>query len=209
MRGKFTLAAVVGLGVWLSGCDQGPQQPASADQVEAQQQAQSTGQAVAEVGLPQTPNHTEMKNLRDIYQLRDNPKLVTYEYFQSRDGYLLCVGKGQGFGFPYGTQYSNPHRVYQESGGANNDREATFIDQAEPNGLFPVGGTQATWQKMTDPKTGHVWPVYSEPDLFISPFEMTGPIVKLPLLQGHAQHLIPKAPVLVILDTVADLVRVT
>lgn len=147
-------------------------QVGTADEVAQNQQEQSLKEASEEVGMPAITNFQEKKNLKWIYELCDNEKLICYVYlFDSMHG---CVGQylGEciGYGIPYSTQYSNPDKLIE--GGYYSSHWGTAMPQAEPNGLFKPTGLSATWLIMIDPVTKKPTPVYLEPEIIVSPFKL-------------------------------------
>lgn len=149
-----------------AGCEVTPK----ADQIDAARQEQSLKQAQAQVGLPGIINFQEKKELKQIYELRDQEKLVCYAYFYNEfTGKLVYFGKCLGYGIPYSTQFSNPDRI---AGGYETPSTGNVtIPQAEPNGLFMPNSSEATWLLMLD-ETGASHPVYVEPRIIVSPFKL-------------------------------------
>lgn len=99
---------------------------------------------------PKIVNFYEYHQVLEIYELRDDPKLVLYVYLQSNTGQLVYLGKAKGFGVPYGTEQSDP---------AN----------AEPNALYPSQNTNADWLQLIDPANPAVVDVtFAEPNLIIT-----------------------------------------
>jgi len=141
----------------------------SADEQMQQKQAIIEKEANAQAGLPAIHNFQEKKLLKQIYELRDNEKLVCYAYlFNHFSGKLVFIGRCMGYGIPYSTQYSNPEKEIYEGG---YQRGFGSLPQAEPNGLFMPTSSSATWLMMID-ETGAVHPVYIEPEVIVSPFKL-------------------------------------
>jgi len=115
-------------------------------------------------GMPNITNFTERRFAKMIYELRDK-EVKTYSYFMDMNGRLHFLCESIGYGLPYSVQYVNPERKII------NYESITTIPQPEPNGLFMPDGLSATWVLCTD-KTGKVRPVYSEPNLIVSPFPL-------------------------------------
>ena len=46
------------------------------------------------------------------------------------------------------------------------------VAQADPNGLFAPASADGTWVMCLDPKTKEVKPVYIEPRVIVTPFEL-------------------------------------
>jgi len=107
-------------------------------------------------GYVNLTNYYEYEQMKEIYQERDNTKLVLNAYlFSQVTGKLTCLGEVKGFGIPYGTQISPPNDPSQGS-------------VPEPNGLYPSSSTNADWVQLIDPKTGQVSIAFVEPDLVIT-----------------------------------------
>lgn len=67
---------------------------------------------------------------------------------------------------PYSAQYVSPGYHLDEPDGGD-----LLMPQPEPNGLFVPDGLSATWILCSDGEGG-VKPVYSEPELMVSPFPL-------------------------------------
>ena len=150
----------------------------SADTVTAVKQEQSLEDAVKQIGIPATPNHTELKQLKDIYELRDNPKLIHYAYVQSAmSGKFIYLGKCIGYGIPYATQFSSPQKdIFQTTASSIHFQ----MPQAEPNGLFMPTDARGTWVMLLDPNdsTAAAQPVYIEGDVAVSPFKLPNSVMQ-------------------------------
>src|SRR5258708_39082507 len=91
----FGVCLIIAIGFMADSCS---------SQTSASQQNAST--ASSKWGnSPNISNFYEYQQLKQIYELRDNPNLIMNAYLQSLDGSLRCLGKAQGFGVPYGTQW--------------------------------------------------------------------------------------------------------
>lgn len=143
---------------------------------EAQQQEQ-TEQAYNEMqkqlGMPNIVNFQERKLAKMIFELRDKEDLITYAYVVSKNtGELKFIGKCIGYGLPYSIQYTNPEKLVNRYGEViSMGEEAYSLPQADPNGLYMPQGLSATWLMMID-KNGEARPVYIEPEIIVSPFEL-------------------------------------
>jgi hypothetical protein len=145
----------------------GEYQP-TADEKDRLQQEKALQEAQRETGLPAIHNFQEKKLLKQIYELRDNEKIVNYAYlYNEMQGKLVFIGKCIGYGIPYSTQYSNPQKVYHEG-----SQYGLILPQAEPNGLFMPASSDGTWVMLLD-KEGTPHPVYIEPKVIVSPFPLT------------------------------------
>lgn len=143
-----------------------------ADEIIQKAQEKAMREAVAQTGLPSIKNFQEKKMLKMLYELRDQEDLICYAYlFNNMTGEVgQYLGQCIGYGLPASTQYSNPEKrvnVRSTVAGYNYN-----IPQAEPNGLFMPSGLSATWLMMIDPKTKEPRPVYIEPMIIVSPFEL-------------------------------------
>ena len=124
-----------------------------------------------QVGFPAMINYQEKKNLKMIYELRDQEKMICYAYLWNEfNGKLIFVGKCLGYGIPYATQFSNPEK--REHDGNYTHEYGYEIPQAEPNGLYMPPAAEGTWLLMLD-EAGVSHPVYCEPRVIVSPFKLT------------------------------------
>jgi len=156
--------------MFLSGCDD--LQIKTSDEVQNQQQEQSLQQGVATVGMPAITNFTEKKLLKEIYEARDDPKLITYTYIVAENtGKLVYIGQTIGYGLPYATEYTAPQKAeFHSSGGQYGSQ--VVIPQADPNGLFSPTSAEGTWIFMKDPNSNNVEPMYMEPRIIVSRFKL-------------------------------------
>ncbi len=160
----ITLILLVTL-VTVTGCfDEKP----SADKKQAAATERAMNEANRQIGMPSITNFQERRLAKQIFELRDQEKLVTYAYIASLEGKLIFIGKCIGFGLPYSVQYTNPERVAVNRHNAG----VLALPQPDPNGLFMPSGLSATWLMMIDPKTGDARPVYVEPAIVVSPFPL-------------------------------------
>ena len=105
---------------------------------------------------PTITNFYEYQQLKQIYEERDNPKLILNAYlFSDVTGQLTCLGKVKGFGIPYGTQWSQPQ--------AGNNQGSI----PEPNGLYPSTSTSADWVQLVNPD-GSISISFIEPNMIIT-----------------------------------------
>ena len=137
----------------------------STDEIDQQKQEASLKEAQAQAGMPAIHDFKEKKDLKRIYEERDNEKLICYAYlFNEFNGKLVFIGKCLGYGIPYATQYSNPNKAEWST-----NRGWLILPQAEPNGLFMPASAEGTWVELLD-KQGTPHPVYIEPRVIVSPF---------------------------------------
>ena len=130
----------------------------SSDTIQNRQQELISKQAIETVGLPNIINFAEKALYKLIYELRDK-NIPTYTYTQDMNGKLHKLCNSFGYPIPYATQYTSP---------VNN----VGRPQADPNGLFSPSSADGTFVLCNDPKTKKNWPIYSEPKLITSPFEL-------------------------------------
>lgn len=121
------------------------------------------------VGLPDVSNFFEMAQLKEIYEMRDNPKLICYWYTKNEySGKWIYQGTCIGYGIPYGASITNPeqtNRSYSQGG-------FEILPQAEPNGLYTNTVTSsATWILTTD-KDGNIKPTYVESEITVVQVKM-------------------------------------
>ena len=140
--------------------------PRSSDEVQRAAQEKLSKQATQEVGMPAIVNFQEKRMLKMILELRDT-NIATTTYIIDMNGKLHKLCSSVGYGFPYATQYTNPQR---EGGGG----QAGYftLPQADPNGLFSPSGADGTWVMCLNPKTKKVAPLYVEPRVIVSPYEL-------------------------------------
>lgn len=132
-------------------------------------------QSLASIGLPNVKNFFEMGQLKTIYELRDDPDTICYWYIMnSYSGKWVYQGKCVGYGIPYSTQITNPSQVIERQ---YQGVSTSVIDQAEPNGLYSTGSTNATWILQLDSK-GKIRPAYVEAEVYVTPIELTQNIQK-------------------------------
>ena len=132
-------------------------------------------EAVRQVGMPAIVNFQERKLAKMIFELRDREDLICYAYIKCEyTGELTFIGKCVGYGLPYSVQYTNPEKIANRWGNSDvkSYSDLWTLPQADPNGLFMPTGLSATWLMMIDPKTNEPHPVYIEPEIVVSPFEL-------------------------------------
>lgn len=152
------------------GCD-ADTAPTSAER-DQQVTEQLANQAVNNVGWPGITNFTEKRQLKMLYELRDNPNLVTYSYYLDLNGgkHKVCPTTSLGYGIPYATQYTNAQRPVWHN--YDQGTAGVTIAQPEPNGLFPPAAAEGTWVICLAPDGKSLEPVYVEPRVLVSQFPM-------------------------------------
>ena len=154
MKKIFLATAALSACVMLAGCDDDVS--GAARDTRATMTAMEQGALT--VGYPAILNWSEKRNLKMIYELRDNPKLVTWSYITDLNGKLhnACDGSNSfGYPIPYAAQFTAPkapvvRRAQYPSGynpgGSNQGEWRTYeADQPEPNGIYMPASAEATW----------------------------------------------------------------
>lgn len=158
----YTILLGAALALGLAGCEQ----TSTADTQQRQAQEELSKQSNMVVGMPAVSNFFEKRLLKTIIEMRDNPKLNTYTYVVDLNGKLHKKCDSIGYGIPYSTQFTNPERV------AGYSEHPYTLPQADPNGLFSPPSAEGTWVLCHDPKSDKLFPVYFEPRVVVSPFEL-------------------------------------
>ena len=139
----------------------------SSDSLQKRAQERILQEGYAQVGMPAIKNFREKKLLKDILELRDQDGLVTYTYlWNEMQGRKVFFCQSVGYAIPYATQFTNP---LQSVGGG---QAMTAINQADPNGLFSPSNAEGTWVMCKNPGGPEVRPVYVEPRVIVSPFQL-------------------------------------
>lgn len=135
-------------------------------------------QASSVVGYPDITNFFERAQLKEIYELRDDPNLVCHWYTKNdMTGKWIYQGNCIGYGIPYGTSITQTDTVQRaalpalningEDKGFN-DYFTEILPQAEPNGLYTNGlSTSATWILVADAE-GNIKPTYVESEITVT-----------------------------------------
>jgi hypothetical protein len=179
IRAGVPCVALVGVALLLggaggnSGCASAP----SSNDIQRDTQARVTGEAVREVGVPSIINFREMRQLKDIYELRDQNGLVTYTYlFPEMTGKPIFFCDSIGYGIPYATEFSAGESMqhYSLESSTTTYSGAERLPQAEPNGLFPPSSADGTWVLCREPGGKNVRPQYVEPKVLVTTFPLPG-----------------------------------
>lgn len=150
----------------------------TADSLQVKQTEQALSEAQRQIGMPNIVNFQQRKLMKLVYEMCDREDLICYAYIKSDyQGKLFYIGKCIGYGIPFSAQYTNPMKIIdpdQIPGQSYFSGEGTpaIVPQADPNGLFMPTSSSATWLMMIDPKTKKARPVYIEPEIVVSPFEL-------------------------------------
>ena len=145
------------------GCDDAP---TNSDEVQKKEQERLNRESNAQVGMPAITNFQEKRMLKQILELRDT-EIKTTTYIVDMGGRLHKVCSSIGFGFPYATQYTNPLKIADHYQGGY-----AILPQADPNGLFSPASADGTWVMCFNKATKQVSPVFIEPRIIVSPFEL-------------------------------------
>lgn len=152
----------------LAGCDQQP----TADQMQNQKQEALNKQAVMSVPMPTIGNFAEKRELKQIYEMRDN-SITTYTYFLDMQSHTHKLCDSIGFPIPYATEFTNPSHIE-----ASYQSGYAILPQADPNGLYTPSSADGTWilckNPNPNPPAGQPTsgPVYAEPRVITSPFPL-------------------------------------
>ena len=119
-------------------------------------------------GYPDVSNFFEYSQLKEIYEMRDNPNLVCYWYTKNdMSGKLVYQGTCIGYGIPYSASITAPESL-QRLQYVGWER----LPLAEPNGLYTDGlSTSATWVLTTD-SDGNITPTYVESEITVTQAKM-------------------------------------
>lgn len=138
-------------------------------------------QSANAVGYPDVSNFFEKAQLKEIYELRDDPQLICYWYTKNdMNGKWIYQGKCVGYGIPYTTQFTQPETVQraalpelningQDKG--YNEYFTEILPQADPNGLYSSPSTSATWILSVD-EEGNITPSYVESEITVTQNKM-------------------------------------
>lgn len=146
MKKLFYFLIIMAIGVFITSCEE--TKPKTADKELKKQTENAMQEANRQVGYPAIVNFQEKKLMKQIYELRDQEKLICYAYIVDMHGNLHFIGKCIGYGLPYSTQFSNPLKAVDmeaETGvGISGSVSLGTLPQPEPNGLFMPEGLAAT-----------------------------------------------------------------
>ena len=118
------------------------------------------------IGFPDVSNYFERQQLKEIYELRDDPKLICYWYTKNdMTGKWIYQGECIGYGIPYTTSMTASESLQKIETTVGYEWEV--VPLAEPNGLYASPSTSATWILTTD-KEGNITPTYVESEITVS-----------------------------------------
>lgn len=162
---KFKIVAIVLCAVLMTGILAG----CMYESEETQYTDQLKDQISDMYGYPNVSNFFEYSQLKEIYEMRDNPNLVCYWYTKNdMSGKWIYQGTCVGYGIPYSASITAPESVQKYS--KHDDWQ--ILPLAEPNGLYTDGlSTSATWILTTD-ANGNISPTYVESEITISQVKM-------------------------------------
>lgn len=135
---------------------------------EAQAQEQLSATAVASVGMPAITNFQEKRMMKMVLELRDTA-LATITYTQDMNGNLHKLCDSIGYGLPYATQFTNPQKIAY----ASSQVGVATLPQADPNGLYSPASADGTWIMCVNPATKKATPLYVEPHVIVSTYELS------------------------------------
>lgn len=175
MINRLLLISLIGMA--LSGCDPIEGRKLSSDEVQRQQQEVLLQEGTSKVGMPNIVNFRERKMLKEILELRDQAGFATYTYvWNEMTGKKIFFCHSIGYGIPYATQFTSPQKLERQSinwgNGNGYGNYVNVMPQADPNGLFSPAAAEGTWVLCKNPKGDDVKPVYIEPRIIVSPFEL-------------------------------------
>ena len=127
-------------------------------------------QAYDAVGFPDVSNYFERAQLKEIYELRDDPNLICYWYTKNdMSGKWIYQGKCIGYGIPYTTSMTASESLQRIE--TTMGAEWEVVPLAEPNGLYASPSTSATWILSVN-EDGDITPIYVESEITVSQTKM-------------------------------------
>lgn len=175
MKKKLLTVGVIGVLMvsMLTGC--GQRETASSKENSYTQDLMEQSSSI--VGYPDVTNFFEKAQLKEIYELRDDPDLICYWYTKNdMTGKWIYQGTCIGYGIPYTTQFTQPDTMQRAAlpvldingnDKGRNEYYTEVLPQADPNGLYSSASTSATWILTTD-KDGNITPTYVESEITVS-----------------------------------------
>ena len=166
MKKKLLAVGVIGLLMTsvLVGCSD----VSSTSSAEKEYTAEIKQQIFDMYGMPNISNGYEYAQLKEIYELRDDPNLICYWYTKNdMTGKFVYQGKCVGYGIPYSASLTAPeipdYYSYEDN---------AVLMQAEPNGIYTNGVTSsATWILTVD-EEGNIKPTYVESEITVTQIKM-------------------------------------
>ena len=119
-------------------------------------------------GMPNISNGYEYAQLKEIYELRDDPNLICYWYTKNdMTGKFVYQGKCVGYGIPYSASLTAPevpdYASYEDN---------AVLMQAEPNGIYTNGVTSSATWILTVNEEGNIKPTYVESEITVTQIKM-------------------------------------
>jgi hypothetical protein len=144
------------------------------DDRQSQQQEAILNEGTSQVGMPAIKNFRERRELRQIYEMRDQSNFTTYTYLEnltptvvhgytSMGGKFTFLGVSIGYPIPYSTQFTSPLKKGFEN---------YAMPQADPNGLFSPASADGTWVLLFDSESRSAKPAYVEPKVATFTFKL-------------------------------------
>lgn len=164
---KIAIAAILGSTLLLASCDEQRSRESDGAKKETEATKRIMDQVAVVVGTPAIKNFTEKRQLKMLYELRDQANLATYTYYTDINGGLhkVCPTTSVGYGMPFSAQFTAPN--VDEPYGNQYGYTTLSRNQPEPNGLYMPDSTSATWVICLG-KDGSLKPVYVEPSIIVS-----------------------------------------
>jgi hypothetical protein len=143
--------------------------PTGSDAIQQDRQEVILAEATAQVGMPSIKNFREKRLVKMLLEMRDQDNLSTTTYIWSEmQGRAVFFCNSIGYGIPYATQFTAPEKAVQVYAGGH----YLTLPQADPNGLFSPATAEGTWVMCKDPKGTAVKPVFVEPRVIVTPFDL-------------------------------------
>lgn len=165
MKKKFLAIGIIGvlMASMLTGCDY--EENVSSEKAYT---AEIKQQIFDMYGMPNISNGYEYAQLKEIYELRDDPNLICYWYTKNdMTGKFVYQGKCVGYGIPYSASLTAP-----EIPDYSSYEDNAVLMQAEPNGIYTNGVTSsATWILTVD-EDGNIKPTYVENEITVTQIKM-------------------------------------
>ena len=155
MKKKKRIVAIICFAVICIGCTCGFSGCDDASSKDKEYSEEMKLEIANAIGYPELANFFEYAQLKEIYELRDDPKLICYWYTKCEyTGKWVYEGQCIGYGIPYSASITSPDTVIYRAG--------AVVSQAEPNGIYTNGlSTSATWILTVDSE-GSITPDYVE-----------------------------------------------
>ena len=166
MKKKLLTVGVIGVLMvsMLVGCSD----VSSTSSAEKEYTAEIKKQIFDMYGMPNISNGYEYAQLKEIYELRDDPNLICYWYTKNdMTGKFVYQGKCVGYGIPYSASLTAPevpdYYSYEDN---------AVLMQAEPNGIYTNGVTSSATWILTVNEEGNIKPTYVENEITVTQVKM-------------------------------------